>query len=367
LALERVELRGFRNLDRASVRMGEAITVVHGPNGSGKTNLLEGIHFALTGGSCRTRNDRELIAFGAPAARSEVELVEAQGASRFVASIARSGERRVEVEGAAGADERPPVGVFLPDRLALVKGAPGERRNHLDRFIAALWPARAELRRRFGRALAQRNALLSRIRAGEVDSDALGAWDGAFAEQALAVIEARREAAAALAPAFAALAAELGLTGRAELRYRPRMDVSTAAEIEAELAGRREEDLARGYSAHGPHVDELVLELGGRALRRYGSQGEQRIALLAILLAERQALIDSRGVVPVMLLDDVMSELDPAHRALLVERLAGVGQTVITATEPEQVPLEAPGALHLIDATQLSSPAAEEPPAAAAA
>jgi DNA replication and repair protein RecF len=355
----RVELRDLRNLARAEAELGDSITVVHGPNGAGKTNLLEGIHFALTGGSCRTRNDRELIAFDAPAARATATVADGDGISRFTASIARGGERRSEVEGPAGArGERPLVGVFLPERLDLVKGAPGERRNHLDRFIAALWPPRAELRRRFGRALAQRNALLGRIRAGEAGTEQLAAWDGAFAQQALAVIEARREAVERLAGPFAALAADLGLGEGAELRYRPRIDATSAGQIEAELAQRRDEDLARGYSAHGPHGDELLLELGGRALRRYGSQGQQRMALLALLLAQRELLLASRGAAPLMLLDDVMSELDPDHRALLVERLgAGEGQALITATEATQVPAAA--SVTAIDVATLQTPIAE--------
>ena len=126
----------------------------------------------------------------------------------------------------------------------------------------------------------------------------------------------------------------------------------------AELAERRDEDLARGYSAHGPHGDEVVFELAGRALRRYGSQGQQRMALLAVLLAERELLLASRGVAPLILLDDVMSELDPKHRGLLVERLGGAqGQALITATEASQVPAAA--TVTAIDVTTLTAPLSE--------
>jgi DNA replication and repair protein RecF len=338
--LTKVELRDFRNVARATLELGDAITVVHGPNGAGKTNLLEGIHFALTGGACRTRTDREVIRFGQPAARAVATVADRDGISRFTSSIARAGDRRYDVEGPAGArSERPLVGVFLPERLELIKGGPGERRNHLDRFVAALWPARAELRKRFGRALAQRNALLGRIKAGEAGLDQLAAWDGEFARQALPVIEARREAVEMLSPPFAELAREIGLAGAAALSYRPRIDARTVAEVEAELAERHAEDLARGYSAHGPHGDELTFELDGRALRRYGSQGQQRMSLLALLLAERRLLLESRGTAPLMLLDDVMSELDPAHRGRLIELLGKAGgQSLITATEAGQVP-----------------------------
>ena len=136
---------------------------------------------------------------------------------------------------------------------------------------------------------------------------------------------------------FADLASELGLRGAAELRYRPRTSAGTAAELAAELAERADSDLERGFTGHGPHRDDFVLARDGRELRAYGSQGEQRIALLALLMAERDALADVRAAPPLLLLDDVMSELDESRRELLVERL-GSGQSVITTTELAHVP-----------------------------
>ena len=123
MRIGKVEVRDFRNFDRATVELGNGITVVHGPNGAGKTNLLEAVHFALAGGSCRTRNERELIAFGVGATRVEVDVATDAGTSTFAASIARNGERKFKVEGPASANgERPLVGVFLPERLDLIKG-----------------------------------------------------------------------------------------------------------------------------------------------------------------------------------------------------------------------------------------------------
>jgi len=147
----------------------------------------------------------------------------------------------------------------------------------------------------------------------------------------------RAEAVARLTEPFAAAARDLGLGESGEIAYRPRGPLA-AAELLEELARRRQADLGRAYLSFGPQLDEVTLELGGRALRRFGSQGQQRIALLALLFAEREALIDAGRAAPLMLLDDVMSELDPEHRTLLLARLAGAGQAVITATEPEAVP-----------------------------
>jgi DNA replication and repair protein RecF len=228
------------------------------------------------------------------------------------------------------------VAVFSPDRLVLVKGPPAERRAHLDRFVAARWPSRAELRRRYGQALAQRNALLSRLASGSGSRSELDSWDRSLAEAAAELIEARAEAASELGPLYATAAEELGLGDGATVEYAPRA-AGTAEELREGLGQRRDADLALGRSGWGPHLDELKLTAAGRSLRRFGSQGEQRAGLLALIFAEREALI-ARRVTPLLLLDDVMSELDPARRELLVDRLTRGGQTLITAASADSVP-----------------------------
>jgi DNA replication and repair protein RecF len=342
-----VECRGFRNLTDARTELAPGIVVVHGPNGAGKTNLLEAVYFGLTGRSFRAGNDRDVIRFDDESARVELELTGAPAG--LLAAIDRSGERRHLLGGVAlrgEAEERPLVSVFHPDRLQLVKGAPAHRRAHLDRLCAALWPARADLRLRFGRTLAQRNAMVSRVRAGLGGADSLPAWDERLAADAEPLIAARAEAVAALGGPFSELVRRLGL-GEAMISYRPRTSADRQ-ELAAELARRREADLGRAYTSYGPQLDEIELRLRDRALRRFGSQGQQRLALLALLFAERAALIDAGRSAPLMLLDDVMSELDPEHRELLVELLRGeeppseAGQALITATEAAHVPGETP-------------------------
>src|SRR5215208_756723 len=343
MRVARLRVLGFRNLCAQEVELGPGITLLWGPNGAGKTNLLEALFVGLAGSSCRTRRERETLAFGEPLARVEVEVA-AEGEERtFLWSLARDGERRYLLDGdplgAERAHERPALAVFLPDRLALVKGPPSVRRSHLDRLLEALWPARADSRRRYARALAQRNALLARVRAGSAPVDSLDAWDTELATAGCELADARRDAIEVLGPEFTAAAADLGLPGVASLRYAPRADAADAEELAAQLAERRASDLDRGFTGHGPHLDEIHLELGGRAIRRYGSQGEQRTALLALLFAERRALLEARRAPPLMLLDDVMSELDPDRRERLASRLAeGEGQAVITATEADHVP-----------------------------
>lgn len=340
-----IEAKPLRSLDRLRIELEPGIVSLVGPNGVGKTNLVEALYFALTGRSFRTSDRRDLIPFGQSLARAEATVRDGDGIEhRLLASISRTEGRRHLLDGdpadpATIGRHRPPVAVFAPDRLSLVKGPPSERRAHLDAFTAARWPSRGELRKRFGQALAQRNALLSRLGGGYGSPEQLAVWDASLAAAAEPLIAARAEAVAELAGPFAATAAELGLEA-ATVEYAPRAE-GTAAEIQAGFEQRREQDIRLGRSSWGPHLDELKLDAGGRSLRKYGSQGQQRAALLALLFAERAALLAARRVTPLLLLDDVMSELDPGRRERLVRRLDDGGQALITAADEESVPAAA--------------------------
>jgi DNA replication and repair protein RecF len=338
-----LQLRDFRSYERASTPLGEGLTVVHGANGAGKSNLLEALYFGCTARSPRTSNERELVRFGAPAARVVVDGEDESGAHQLSVGFAPGEAKRLQADGAPverllDVAVRPLLSVFLPDRLELVKGPPALRRAHLDQLVAALWPARAETRRAFSRALAQRNALLARARGSARAPASLDAWDHELARHAIALAENRAAAVALLRDPFAARARSLGLSGAAIIEYRPRSTASDAQELIAELIARRPGDLARGLTGHGPHRDEVALLRDGHELRAYGSQGEQRMALLALLLAERAVLHELRGQPPVMLLDDVMSELDETRRTHLAHELAGAGQSLLTTTELGHVP-----------------------------
>jgi DNA replication and repair protein RecF len=343
-----VDLRDFRTYARAEAALGPGLTVVHGRNGAGKSNLLEAIYFGCTGRSPRTRNERELVRFDAAATRVLVRCSDGEHEHELGAAFGAgpSGERavkRLTVDGAVAErlldlDFRPLLGVFEPDRLELVKGTPSVRRAHLDQVVAAIWPSRTSDRREYARVLAQRNALLARIRSGRASDTTLSAWDRELAIAALAVRENRAAAVALLIEPFHERCAQLGLGGEAELVYRPRSRAVDVDEFLAELQARLASDLERGFSGHGPHRDELALLRDGRELRAFGSQGEQRLALLALLLAERSVLARERRRTPLMLLDDVMSELDSERRELLATELSSGGQSVIATTDLAHVP-----------------------------
>jgi DNA replication and repair protein RecF len=339
-----VSLRDFRTYARAEASLGAGLTIVHGPNGVGKSNLLEALYFGCAGRSPRTRNERELVRFGAQATRVVVRLDDNQGdAHELSVGFEPGQDKRMSADGAPverllDVEHRPLLSVFEPDRLELLKGPPSLRRAHLDQVVAALWPQRDGERREYSRALAQRNALLSSIRAGRTSPASLSTWDQTLARHAIALSSNRSAAVALLAEPFAERARELGLHGQAALEYRPRSRAVDETELIAELEARLSTDIERGFSSHGPHRDELALLRDGRELRVYGSQGEQRLALLALLLAERALLAQERRRTPLMLLDDVMSELDSDRRELLANELLRGGQSVIATTDLAHVP-----------------------------
>src|SRR5664280_2126402 len=227
-----VELRDFRTYSRAEATLGPGLTVVHGPNGAGKSNLLEALYYGCTARSPRTRNERELIRFGAQAARVSVRLAEGTRSHELTVGfgVSEAGgppTKRMTADGAPverllDVEQRPLLSVFLPDRLELVKGPPAVRRAHLDPLVAAIWPLRAAARREYSRVLAQRNALLGRIRSGSASGETLHTWDRELAAAALLLRSHRAEAVELIAADFAARASQLGCAGELSIAYRPR-------------------------------------------------------------------------------------------------------------------------------------------------
>jgi DNA replication and repair protein RecF len=312
--------------------------LVTGANGAGKTNLLESLHVGTQGFSPRTRADAQLIRFDQSAARVAVIGRRGESQLQFEVTLSRAEGKRAVVNGGrlrAAEQLRSEVStlVFTPDRLTVVKGGPAVRRAYFDRTLGRLAPARAGLPLEYGSAVGQRNAGLRRIAAGFSSREALTPWTEQVADLGAALVEARTEAIALLAPSFAERADELGLP-QARLVYAG--DPPTAAALDARL----DRDAERGTTGLGPHLDDVAIVSGARDLRSFGSQGEQRLAVLSLLLAEAQAIAERLGEPPLLLLDDVLSELDPARRRILGERLAATGQTLVTATDAASLPVE---------------------------
>lgn len=316
--------------------MAPGVVLVCGPNGAGKTNLLEALHVGTQGFSPRTRSDAQLVRFGAQSAR--VRLRGVRGPRGFETDVVlhASEGRRVRVNGTvlrSGEQLRQELRtlVFTPDRLAVVKGSPAVRRAYLDRVLSRLLPARAALPGEYLAVVGQRNAGLRRAAAGLSPREALAPWTQAAAALGAELVQARRDTLEALAEPFARCAEALGLL-EAELVYE-----GEPASVE-EHERRLQRDLERGATGLGPHLHDLRIAARGRDLRAFGSQGEQRIAVLALVLAEAEALAERSGQRPLLLLDDVLSELDGERRLALARLLARGGQTIVTATAAAAFP-----------------------------
>jgi len=284
-----------------------------------------------------------MIRFDAEAAR--VGLNGVLGENRFATDVllTRREPRHVELNGERlSSSERLrhelTTLVFTPDRLAVVKGGPATRRAYVDRTVARLLPSRASVAGEYASALGQRNAGLRRVRAGLSSPSALAPWTEALAALGDALVRARREALELLGPAFSESADELGLPS-ATVSYDG--EPVSADELEARAAA----DLERGVTGAGPHLHDLRIEARSRDLRTFGSQGEQRMAVLSLVLAEAAALRERHDISPLVLLDDVLSELDGDRRRALAAMLERGSQTVVTATAAAALPVEPAQAL----------------------
>ena len=287
----------------------------------------------------------QLVRFGAPAGR--IELKGHRAGTRIEVELTlRPGEaKKARLNGAplrAAEQLRAEAAtlVFTPDRLVVVKGGPAARRAYFDRVLGRLFPARAILPAEYTGAVAQRNAALRRVATGASSRDAVEPWTERVAELGATLVAGRAETLDLLREPFAERASELGLLG-GELAYE-----ANAPTVEA-LDERLDDDLDRGTTGLGPHLDEIEIRAGARDLRRFGSQGEQRLAVLSLLLAEAHLLAQRGPAAPLLLLDDVLSELDEHRRTALGERLRGVGQTFVTATSAAALPLEPAQLVHV--------------------
>jgi DNA replication and repair protein RecF len=312
------------------------LVLVTGPNGAGKTNLLEALHVGSQGFSPRTRAEPRLVRFGERATRVRVRGSEGSSQVETEVTITPGEGKNVRLNGASVSSAevlraRLAALVFTPDRLAVVKGAPVVRRAYVDRMLGRVFPAHASLPGEYGRAVTQRNEALRRVRAGLSTRDAVDPWTRQVVALGDDLDRRRADLIGLLASPFAEHAEALGLNG-ASLAYEER------GLIVEELDGRFERDVERGTTGAGPHLRDVEIRAAGRDLRGFGSQGEQRTGVLALLLAEAGALAWRRASPPLLLLDDVFSELDEGRRSALLGRLPEGGQAVVTATSAEVLP-----------------------------
>ncbi len=318
------------------------MNVFIGANGQGKTNLLEAVAMLALSSSPRARRELELVGPVAPASRIEAEVERGGTAVELSITLNVEGERArrvIEVDGARRRAYDLPghfrVTLFWPDDLGLVKAGPELRRRFLNQMLVQVEPGYARALSGLRRVLEQRNSLLKKIAAGDEGGDVLEAWNQQFVRLGGEVSAARAEAVRELQPEAARRHAEIAPGESLEIRYEgPPGDLAEA--VHNSLA----EDLRRGSTTIGPHHDDIRLLLDGQDARAYASQGQQRTAVVSLKLAEAALMTRRTGERPVLLLDDVLSELDGERRAALLNQVRGDGQVVITSVEAGPFPPE---------------------------
>ncbi len=340
MQLVSLELRNYRNYARLDLEPGSRLNVFLGANGQGKTNLLESVALLALSSSPRARREVELIGPLALETRVCAQVDAGGRRSEIKLSVRRDGERtkrQIEVNGQPRRAVDLPglfrVTLFWPDDLNLVKAGPEHRRRLLNEMLVQVHPGYARTLSRYQRLLEQRNALLKQVWQGEQPAAALDVWDEDLARHGSALVSARSDAVAALAET--APQGHLAISGGEvlELEYlRPPEDLRDALRL------ARRDDVRRGSTSVGPHRDDVLIRLDGRDARAFASQGQQRTAVVSIKLAEASVVAEMTGERPVLLLDDVLSELDGSRRGALLERLGEEGQVIISSVEADPFP-----------------------------
>jgi DNA replication and repair protein RecF len=347
-----VSLADVRNYEHLEVSLEPGINALVGPNGQGKTNLVEAIAYLSTLGSHRVATDAPLVRHGAERAVIRADVMREDRSLVLEIEIAAGRANRARINRAPVQRTREILGilrtvVFAPEDLALVKGDPSERRRFLDDLLVQRQPRLAGTRSDYDRVLKQRNALLKSAGAARRTSleeveRTLEVWDEQLARLGAEIIGARRDLTTALSPRTSDAYGELVPGGSAvTIAYRSVVDEVTAPDIEqallSEMSRRRKEELDRGITLVGPHRDDLDMVLGDAPVKGYASHGESWSAALALRLAAYDLLTSESGA-PVLILDDVFAELDVRRRTHLAERVSDAPQVLITAAVADDVP-----------------------------
>jgi DNA replication and repair protein RecF len=346
-----LSLSGFRSYQELALSFGDGPHVVVGRNAAGKTNLVEALVLLSSGRSHRSSADPEMVRWGADFARAEAG-VEHDGRREELEVVihargAGPGQRkRIRVNGVnrRAAALRPILRavLFAPEDMLLIMGSPSLRRNLLDALVAQREPTAVAVMSTYARALTQRNSLLRRIREDEADRAELAYWDQVIGESGGRILDWRHETLDAMAGPLAAAHREIAPEESSlRLVYRSNVEPGPGEGNEAALRRRLREtadkEVWNGTTLVGPHRDDLGFESDGRNLMEFASRGQQRTAILALKLAELDLLTQLDGRAPLLLLDDVFSELDPERRAHLVRRIGSLPQAIVTTTTPDDL------------------------------
>lgn len=353
MRLQAIELSTFRSWKTLTLRFDERVTALLGPNATGKTSVLEAAWYAASLSSHRTATDAVLVAEGEPSAVIRADVARAGRTERVELEIVVKGRARSRLGGANAPRRRDVLGIlrasiFAPERQAVIRGDPSDRRAFIDELLIQLHPRYHAVIREYERALRQRNTLLRDHAAGRASLGGIDAWDEALVAPGSELAAGRARAIERLAPharrAFEAVGGETPFS----VAYRPNVPepddgqrgtlAAWGERFRARLGERRTDEEIRGVTLVGPHRDEVEITLAGMQARTHASHGEGWLAAVALVLGAHGAIAEATGEDPVLLLDDPFTLLDPDRRARLAAALPPEAQILITAADPNEIP-----------------------------
>ena len=336
--IEHLSLKNFRNYEDEEFSFLPKTNILYGKNAQGKTNVLEALYLFSIGKSFRTPQDRELIRFGADFSRAELTFSDKKRSQKIEIILRRDRKKQIKVGGVVIQKLSELVGtlnvvLFCPEELGLVKEGPHVRRRFIDIALSQLRPNYYRLLSTYHKVLDQRNHLIKKVKFQGANSllDTLPVWDEKLASCGVEIVRYRREFIETLKMYAKKVHAEIS-GEELDIEYRTR--VTTKEDFLEKLSQNLERELEQGCTLFGPHRDDLMLTVGGRDAKTFASQGQQRTIVLALKLAQADLLFEDTGEYPVLLLDDIMSELDAGRRAYLAKKIQDK-QVIITCTDVE--------------------------------
>ncbi len=340
MKIKSLELKNFRNYSSASVQFGDGLNVLHGQNGVGKTNLLESVYLCSIFKSPRTTKDKDLVKLGETSATVKLVVEKKYRKHTILLQIDSAGKKKVAVDGIPIDRAGELLGIlgvvfFSPDEMKLVKESPVERRRFLDVGLSQQQKSYFISLQRYNKTLKQKNNLLKEYRYSSNIDDMLDVWDAGLAKEGAILIERRKQYIATLNDAAGKF--HNIISGQKEqLKLSYETSISGADDISQKLLeaikASRQKDKELGFCSVGPHRDDIKIELDGKDSRKFASQGQQRTIALAMKLGEVVIYRDDIGETPVLLLDDVLSELDENRQKILLQ-MTNEFQTLLTCTQ----------------------------------
>lgn len=336
--VKELRLEGFRNYESEHFTFSPGTNMIYGNNAQGKTNALEAVYLFSIGRSFRTQQDRELIRFGNDQMRISVLFENSVRENEIEIVLRRDRKKQIKINGVPIQKMGELIGLFTvvlfsPDELNLTKGSPNARRRFLDIAVSQMRPKYYHILRKYNKTLDQRNNLIKKLRFSEDESlkSTLSVWNEKLAEYGMTVITYRKNFVESLKAFSKKIHYEIS-NEEFDIQYKPAFE--TKEQFLHKLSTSLSKEIEQGFTLYGPHRDDLDFTTDGKDIKVYGSQGQHRSAVLALKLAQADMIFEDTGEYPVLLLDDIMSELDGARRAYLTEKIKNK-QVIITCTDAD--------------------------------